>query len=72
MYEVASPLKLFPFGAPGIKYANSPLNEKFDGTLVFIFGSLFTSLVSIGNSVEKFPSNPTIVLFIGSVPKLAF
>ena len=72
IYDVASPLKLFPLGAPGNKYANSPLNEKFEGTSVSIFGSLLISLVSNGISLEKFPSNPTIVLLIGSVPKFAF
>ena len=69
---MASPLKLFPFGAPGNKYANSPLSEKFEGTSVSIFGSLLISLVSKGISLEKLPSNPTIVLLIGSVPKFAF
>ena len=34
--------------------------------------SLLISLVSKGISLDKLPSNPTIVLLIGSVPKFAF
>ena len=50
IYEVASPLKLFPLGAPGSKYANSPLSEKFEGTSVSIFGNLLISRVRNGIS----------------------
>ena len=37
-----------------------------------MFGSLLTSLVNKGTSLEKFPSKPNIVLLMGSVPKFAF
>ena len=41
-----------PFGAPGAKYANSPLTDKFEGTSVSIFGSLLANRVKKGTSVE--------------------
>ena len=72
IYDVTSPLKLFPLGAPGIKYAISPRTERLEGTSVCTFGSLLTSLVNKGISFENTPSKPNIVLLIGSVPKFAF
>ena len=62
MYDVTSPLKLFPFGAPGIRYAISPRTERLDGTSVWIFGSLLTNLVNKGISFEKSIMNADIGL----------
>jgi len=52
MYDVASPAKSVPLGAPGNKYANSPLTDKLDSTSVSILGSLFAKRVKNGTSVE--------------------
>ena len=61
-----------PLGAPGERCANSPRSEILEGTSVSIFGNLLTIRVKKGISDEKFPLKPTIVLLVGSVPKLAF
>ena len=52
MYEVTSSLKSVPLGAPGFKYANSPLRDMFDSTSLSILGNLLAIRVKKGTSVE--------------------
>ena len=57
---------------PGIRWANSPVKVRLEGSLVDIRGMASTRVVRRWDSVRYEPSIPHIVLEMGSSPKLTF
>ena len=67
-YTLVSPCNWVLRESPAIKLASSPRKDICEGAVVSMVGSLLTSRVKKGTSVEKLVLNPIMVLFTGSVP----
>jgi len=70
IYEV--PSLLIARGCPGIKWANSPVNDIVDFCVVEITGRRSTNLVKNGTSARKARSRPIILFLNGSLPISTF